>query len=213
MTDRGSPVPIYRVEKQVRGPGGNGGSSRPAEVTYNVIRTACADPNCNCHGWVFAAGKGWLTCERVEQILQDNGYAPVAVPRTGDLVVYRSAAGETLHTGLVRLASADGLVLIESKWGHWGRYLHRPQDQPYGSTYAYYRTSRRGGHRLRLPQPPLIAPHSPTPDTPAVLDKTAPPRYQDRPPLRVATRPRGRFPGEDPCSFSVSTTATTPASA
>jgi hypothetical protein len=66
-----------------------------------------------------------------------------------------------VHTGIVRDANDDGSISIESKWGLSGRYLHRPADQPYSKSFAYYR-SRRTSHSLRmqnqedaLPSPPV----------------------------------------------------------
>jgi hypothetical protein len=38
-------------------------------------------------------------------------------------------------------------MLVEGKWGHLGRYLHRPEDYPYNTSWTYHR-SRRGGHLL-----------------------------------------------------------------
>ena len=37
----------------------------------------------------------------------------------------RDGAGNAVHTGLVRLAEGD-LMLVESKWGPGGRFLHAP---------------------------------------------------------------------------------------
>jgi hypothetical protein len=31
---------------------------------------------------------------------------------------------------------------VESKWSVGGRYLHRPEDQCFSKSFAYYRTSR-----------------------------------------------------------------------
>jgi hypothetical protein len=90
------------------------------------------------------------------QLLEHNAYSIVTLPRVGDVVVYRDPTNDqVVHTGLVRVAGADGLVLVESKWGWMGRYLHAPLDQPYGGEYVFYRSSRPGGHQLRGLRPAL----------------------------------------------------------
>ena len=69
------------------------------------------------------------------------------------VAIYRDAAGTISHSGLVRSAPRGGPVLIESKWGRLGRYVHQPADIPLlYSEYTYYR-SKRVGHVLRgLPE-------------------------------------------------------------
>jgi len=54
-----------------------------------------------------------------------------------------------IHTGLVRFVDDDGVILIESKWGPLGVYLHPPEAQPWGHDFTFYR-SPRPGHLLRL---------------------------------------------------------------
>jgi len=44
--------------------------------------------------------------------------------------------------GLVQGLLAEGTVIVESKWGIDQRFLHLPDDQPYSTLYAYYRTER-----------------------------------------------------------------------
>jgi hypothetical protein len=117
-------------------------------VIPRAIRTAPADGQCNCHGWVFTGGRFWISPEGVELILADNGYGPIEVPGAGDLVVYRDRAGQISHTGLVRGSSADGRVLVESKWGALGRFVHVAEEQPFPGSASYLRTIR-GGHAIR----------------------------------------------------------------
>jgi hypothetical protein len=85
----------------------------------------------------------------VDDILKDNGYAIVDSPATGDLIIYRNPAGQPVHTGFVKAAGQNGFVLIESKWGPLGTFLHMPEDQVYSMTYAFYR-SARDTHRLTI---------------------------------------------------------------
>ena len=117
-----------------------------------VILQAPADFHSNCHGWVFSDGKFVVLGIDVEIILQDNGYEQVDEPREDDLIVYRNQFGFIIHTGVVRLVGHDGLVLVESKWGGLGRYLHRPETQVYAQDFSYYRSSR-DGHMLHFQRP------------------------------------------------------------
>jgi hypothetical protein len=151
-TDRGRPVPLYagvdadvdadyrREERALVG---------SARLAAQLIRLAPADGRCNCHGWIFAGGRYWMRPDAARLVLEDNGYVTVSVPRPGDLAVYFHAQGWPVHSAIVRAAPPDGPVLVESKWGWGGRYLH-PADtycEP-AARFAYYRSSRNG-HLIR----------------------------------------------------------------
>jgi hypothetical protein len=111
-----------------------------------VIQLSSPDNESNCHGWVFTGGRFGVASPHVDTILEDNDYQRVESPRKGDLVIYRAADGRALHSGVIRLAE-DDLVLVESKWGPLARYLHRLQDPPYWTEkYAFYRSPRQGHH-------------------------------------------------------------------
>ncbi len=149
-TDAGRLVALYRSalpEDDGKLRALEGAVLRLCSLTERVIRRAPPGEASNCHGWVFTGGRYWVRGPDVELILKDNGYTPVARPRPGDLIVYHDAT-RVIHTGLVRTADADGLILIESKWGKGGRFLHAPEDQPYAGEMTYYRTNRPG-HLLR----------------------------------------------------------------
>jgi hypothetical protein len=114
-----------------------------------VIRLPNRPENCNCHGWVFTGGQFWVKCEDVPMILQDNGYRPVHRPEADDLAVYCDDSGQVMHTGVVRYASSEEVVLVESKWGRADCFLHLHDKLGYGySTCTFYR-SPRPGHLLR----------------------------------------------------------------
>lgn len=146
VTDRGREVLLYRWR-----PEDGVGFGVP-----NAPLPTADNSRANCHGWVFTAGDHLLWRDGVELILQDNGYEPCQSPRPGDLIVYRNALGEVTHTGLVKTTLFVGGLMIESKWGVGGRFVHRPDQQPYGNNYSYYRSARQG-HVLaiRPAQPPM----------------------------------------------------------
>jgi hypothetical protein len=112
------------------------------DLSRKVIARTRPDPSHNCHGWIFTGGRFWVAGDQVDDILADNQYALISTPAAGDLAVYRGAGGEIVHTGVVRFA-AD-CTLVESKWGPLGRYLHGPEDQPFGGACAFYHSARRG---------------------------------------------------------------------
>ncbi len=133
---------------------------RKQSFKQGVVRTAGPTLAYNCHGWVFAAGRHWLRGRQVEQVLRDNDYRPVSEPRPGDVAVYRDDTGAVIHSGLVRTATPDGLVLVESKWGGRGRYVHPPDEHCYGAAACTYYRSPRRGHLLALDEG---SPSHPTP--------------------------------------------------
>jgi len=117
--------------------------------THEVIRLEGPNTVCNCHGWVFTGGTHVIQSKDVDTILNDNGYEPVSRAQAGDVVVYRDDSGGALHTGLVRFVGDDGIVLVESKWGPLGVFLHTSETQPYGQQFGFWRSPRQG-HRLHL---------------------------------------------------------------
>jgi hypothetical protein len=108
-----------------------------------LLRTPPPSWGSNCHGWVFTGGRFGLEGGDVERILQDNGYQAVTTPQAGDLAIYRDRYGHIGHSAVVR-AAEEGRVLLESKWGHLGRYLHRPEDYRPVLAWTYYRSPRHG---------------------------------------------------------------------
>jgi hypothetical protein len=110
------------------------------------IRRGPPTDHSNCHGWVFTGGRFNLSGEQVDTILTENGYEKADKPQAGDVIVYR--AGTLLrHTGVVQAVLPGGEVLVESKWGWMGVFLHAAGDSPYGKEYEF-RRSPRAGHLL-----------------------------------------------------------------
>ena len=150
ISDRGREIPLFRsasvsidprqayhLEHQAQRP----------DRKNAVIARGVPDADSNCHGWVFAGGEFLLDAPGLTVILEDNGYAPCSAPQAGDVVVYFDHGDVPVHTGVVSGLLHDGTVIVESKWGIDGRYLHRPEDQPYSNSFAFYR-SQRGGNGI-----------------------------------------------------------------
>jgi hypothetical protein len=149
ITDQGHAVPIYHLTAPER----ITPADRDAEDLFlhragasgGVVRLAGPDPSYNCHGWVFADGRGWIHGSEVDGILRDNGYERVREPMSGDLIVYRDRSGAVVHSGFVRSVLSGGQVLVESKWSHLGRFIHMAsQYNDHLTTCTYYRSPREG---------------------------------------------------------------------
>lgn len=147
-TDLGQPLTLYHPASPDPSPREladmDAASIANLELQAGVIRTAAPDRGYNCHGWVFTEGRGWLQGAQVEAILRDNGYHAVAAPEAGDVAVYRGPDGAITHSGVVRVAGPGCPVLVESKWGQGGRFLHPPTNVPYAGEPTFYRSPRVG---------------------------------------------------------------------
>ena len=154
-TDRGRPVTYFSmtaghfsqenaaaIEKQV-----------VDAAREKVIRLGPPDATHNCHGWTFAGGRYWIKGRDVDVILADNGYRAVTDPRADDLAVFRDGNGMVNHSAVVRNVLPGGELLLESKWGWGGRFVHTTTGHVYGSGVTYYR-SDRGSHRVRTSADP-----------------------------------------------------------
>lgn len=151
VTDLGTALKLYRLDVE-ESDFEEYAAAADVRLSYLGEGTILRDPpdaKSNCHGWAFTGGQFLLRGNEVEQILHDNSYQTVPNPQSGDLIIYRNESGEILHTGVVRGVLDEGTVMIESKWGVDGRYLHLPTDQPYSQIYGYYRSSRPG-HRIEI---------------------------------------------------------------
>jgi hypothetical protein len=122
---------------------------RNLSLDQHLIRTSALQASYNCHGWIFTGGRFWVKGSTVEEILRDNEYEVVSRPAPGDLIVYRNEGGEVMHTALVRAVREDGTLLLESKWGRLGCFVHTDSKHAYGHYSRTYYHTRRGGHLLR----------------------------------------------------------------
>lgn len=158
-TDRGTPIRLFKV----LGPAGSTAPRSGHDVppfALNVIETAPPDNRYGSHGWVFAGGQYHIESAIVERILDENGYQSVDDPRVGDVVVYRGPGGQPVHTGLVKAIGEAGFVLVESKWGYLGRYLHEAKQPTNFGPHSFYRSAREG-HLLKGLGAPSVAKNGP----------------------------------------------------
>lgn len=159
-TDRGTGVPV-RVPIDPRTPTEAADDERQVDAVIQWsdkwIRRGPPTDHSNCHGWVFTGGQFNLSGEQVDAILTENGYEKVDKPQAGDVAVYRA---DTLlrHTGVVQAVLPDGTVLVESKWGWTGVFLHAAGDSPYGREYEFRRSPRAGHLLAGLPPTPVADP-------------------------------------------------------
>ncbi|MCC6420524.1 MAG: hypothetical protein IT429_19990, partial [Gemmataceae bacterium] len=87
----------------------------------------------------------------------------VAALQVGDLAVYWNDEGGVVHTGVVCAAGEKGPVLVQSKWGDLGCFIHTPDGHHYGPVVCRYYRSPRRGHILRgLAGGPTDKPPAPT---------------------------------------------------
>jgi len=148
MTDDGQPVALFHFRMH----------STAAEIERfidlheidltQIIRLTGPNSAANCHGWVFTGGRYGIRDPEIERILTDNGYAEISSPREGDLAIYRNG-NKITHSGIVRIADRSTPILVESKWGPFGVYLHDMNKQPFAGQCKFYRSSR-SGHALAL---------------------------------------------------------------
>jgi hypothetical protein len=158
LTDLGSPLPLIAYTDTDSLDEAERAYLGEERFRHQLIRLAPPSTACNCHGWVYTGGRFAIQSRFIPDLLAENGYKEVAQPQADDLVIYRGAAGSIEHTGVVRMVGKDGLVLVESKWGPLGVYLHPVASQPYGVEHRYYR-SPRAGHLV------TIVPNSSVPKT------------------------------------------------
>ncbi|WP_439623583.1 CHAP domain-containing protein [Gemmata sp.] len=147
-TDRGTPVVLREPVAAAAPEAADPATSEErflaaAQLSDQIIRRGCGGAQTNCHGWVFTGGRFRLSADDVAVILAENGYREVAVPAPGDAVVYRTN-GAVTHTGVVRYVTPGEPVLIESKWGDLGVFLHAAERSPYGTDFTFHRSDRRG---------------------------------------------------------------------
>lgn len=152
-TDAGTSIPILRITN-ARAEMLARADRRLADGIVHresLIRVADSSAHTNCHGFVFTGGLCWVASDSVETILKENKYEPIDWPSVNDIVIYRDYAGKIVHTGLVRSIWSEGRILIESKWGSLGTFLHCVEHSVYGKKWNFYRSQRTSHVLLGLP--------------------------------------------------------------
>ncbi len=151
LTDGNHPIKVYRLDQDALDSTDDESPWESLSVEYNgnMIQRAPAGLLANCHGWVFLDGQYLISGDAVQRILDDNAYEVVDEAMAGDVIIYRDNNRNIVHSGLVRGVLDDGTVIIESKWGIEGVFLHNPLDTPYSVLFAYYR-SPRPTHRVKI---------------------------------------------------------------
>jgi hypothetical protein len=168
VTDRGQRVPLFHYEALLAAPAAEASARRGQLATQEgrrefllemegqfvdrvfpskqgVFRLAEPNPLCNCHGWIFAGGRFGVEDQYIPRILADNGYTEATQPCEGDLVIYYHETA-VAHAGRVQSVER-GVVVVMSKWGPFGVFLHPVEAQPFSPSWSFQRTTR-GGHLL-----------------------------------------------------------------
>jgi hypothetical protein len=145
QTDAGRSLPLFHYDDLGSLEGNESLTLGDGRYQHKLVKLAGPNRDCNCHGWAFTGGRYAIRGQDVPTILNDNGYTAVREPRPGDVVIYASKDGTITHTGLVQLVDRSrDLVLVESKWGPLGIYLHPLLIQPFGDNHTIYRSDRSG---------------------------------------------------------------------
>jgi len=104
--------------------------------SYSSIRLRSLTSTYNCVGMVFASRRVWVDTGVISQILKDDEYKRISADevQVGDIVLYRNWDPTVYsHIGIVIEREKPGSASIEdmivlSKWGQDGEYLHRLND-------------------------------------------------------------------------------------
>jgi hypothetical protein len=117
------------------------------------IRTGPPNEVYNCHGWTFTRGRRALDITEVKMLLNNGLYRKVDSPESGDIVIYYDSQGDICHSGVIKATGRNGFVLVESKWGTAGRFLHMLRLPKVHASYEFYRRSQRGPRTTIVPRP------------------------------------------------------------
>lgn len=113
------------------------------------IRTGPPELRYNCHGWTFARGQRTVIDDEVKDLLNSDRFRKVSVPMSGDIVVYYDKTGDLCHSGIVKATGRQSFVLVESKWGGAGRFLHMLDLPQVQARHEFYRRNYPGSRLSR----------------------------------------------------------------
>jgi hypothetical protein len=108
-----------------------------------IVRCEPPTYSCNCHGYTFLNGKGWLDNlnNAIDTILRNGPFQRTFTPQSGDIVIYRSSTSRQIrHSGQIYDIQGNNIHLI-SKWDAGSSFYHHQDDVPdnYKGTVEYYR--------------------------------------------------------------------------
>ena len=135
-TRDGSHIPNYR--RPGDSPQMRRGAVEMFKGEHGNARLRSSSSTYNCVGHLFAARRTWIESDHLTTILERDGYALVKDQQklwVGDIVVYENPQGEITHVGQVveiqqNLLDGSRTLIILSKWGVYGEYLHELSDVP-----------------------------------------------------------------------------------
>ena len=83
--------------------------------------------DCNCHGYTFASGLGWIQPDQIEKLLEGDGYKETRTPESNGVFVQYDDNGVAVHSGKILSADKEkntmtvreafGSVLLKDKEG------------------------------------------------------------------------------------------------
>ncbi|MBR6740668.1 MAG: hypothetical protein IKM04_06355 [Clostridia bacterium] len=85
--------------------------------------------NCHSYAWCHRSPSNTVWINSAATYIQCSSSTEVSSPQSGNIVVYFSASGSDLHSGVVTSVS-DGNVTVRSKWGEGGLYIHDLEEVP-----------------------------------------------------------------------------------
>ncbi len=99
--------------------------------------------NCHAYAWYHAKHLDAYWINSIQAFINDSACTRLTSSDTiqvGDIIVYMSSLHDlALHSGVVDSINSDGSLVIRSKWGAGGEYLHAVNQVP--STYIPANTS------------------------------------------------------------------------
>lgn len=82
----------------------------------------------DCHGVTFTGGEYWINDDQVEQLLAGGGFTMTGNPQPGDVLVYRNAGGDVVHS--VTVTTVDSASKVTEVIGLGGLETTPHSDPP-----------------------------------------------------------------------------------
>lgn len=146
-TASGLSVEVCRPERELTSSEISNFNSAYDYVQNTRLSSPSAYYNCHSYAWYRFSFSNPYWIDSISQFLRDSSctYISSASVQTRDIIVYFDANGTPIHSGVVYSANS-GNIIICSKWGQAGAYLHSitnvPNDyqsSPGYVSYVYYR--------------------------------------------------------------------------